>query len=163
MDERTAKQILEDRREADRRRFAKYKERQEALGKRHISGMISAEAYDLLSRERDVTGQSVSAIVERALIGFYGVSKPVPEVEPEPQIEQIEEVESVPDRQDTEKYKDYIISLVRQLKKDGCPSFTKAIDHLNEKGILSVSGSAKLNKGTVSKWMKKRGMTWEDL
>jgi len=68
---RTAEQILADRREADKRRFKRYKERQEALGKRHISGMISAEAYNLLCRERDQTGDSTATIIERALVGFY--------------------------------------------------------------------------------------------
>jgi len=130
------------------RRFARYKERQEAQGKRHISGMISAEAYDLLSRERDQTGASVSSIVEKALIGFYGKSVPVAKLEPE---KEIEKSGSVPDYQDT-GYKEYIIDLVCQLKKEGL-SFRKITAELENRGLRTLAGKDKWNPGTISKWV----------
>ncbi|MBW2011198.1 MAG: hypothetical protein JRI32_06015, partial [Deltaproteobacteria bacterium] len=138
---RTPEQILEDRREAERRRFQRWKEKQEKSGKRHISGMISAEAYDLLSRERDITGASVSSIVEKALIGFYGKLAPVAEVKPEqvtltlPLVEPQQEV--IPDYQD-KGYKDYIVELVRQLKKEGL-SFRQITTELKNRGLKTLA------------------------
>jgi len=155
---RTPEQILENRREAERRRFQRWKDKQEKAGKRHISGMISAEAYNLLSRERDQTGESVSSIVEKALIGFYGKPVPVAEVEPE-EPEQVtltlplveSQQEAIPDYQN-EEYKDYIIALVRQLKKEGL-SFRQITAELKNRGFKTLSGKDQWNPGTISKWV----------
>jgi len=167
---RTAEQILKDRREADKRRFARWKERQEQKGKRHISGMISAEAYDLLSRERDQTGESVSSIVERALIGFYGVSvEPQPEPEPITHKETQEtltlplvdaEPEQTPDipYDDQDKYFEVLIELMKKQKKAGFDGM-QAIKNLNAMGIKYLTG--KQLSSAIFRQMKKRGFDYK--
>jgi len=137
---RTAEEILKDRREADKRRFKRYKERQEAQGKRHISGMISAEAYDLLCRERDKTGDSTATIIEKALLGFYGKSVPVQEVKPEPvTFEEIPETLTGPlvePEQEQQPDADTIIIQMRDAGKE-YPDIEK---YLNDKGLLTPKG-----------------------
>lgn len=141
---RTARQILEDRREADRRRFKRWKERQEKAGKRHISGMISAQAFQVLNQQRAKSGNSISAVIEKALIGFYGE---VPGPEPKPQEPEL--VPALPHYED-KGYKDYIIDQIKTLKQEGL-SFRQIATELESRGLKTLAGKDKWNPGTISK------------
>ena len=58
---------LKERRSTDRRRQQKWRKRQQELGKKQISAMISLKSQILLNREKQRYGESTSEIIERAL------------------------------------------------------------------------------------------------
>ena len=61
---------LSDRQKADRDRRAKWVKRQRVKGKKIISAVISRNAQDVLNSEKERTGESNSAIIERALLNL---------------------------------------------------------------------------------------------
>lgn len=61
---------LKSRRETDRLRQKRWKDHQKALGKKMVSGMISLKAQLILNREKKRTGESNSAILERAILNL---------------------------------------------------------------------------------------------
>ncbi len=63
-----AKEQLEARRKSDRERFKRWKEKQAQAGKRHITAMISGEAYNIICQERDRTGNTTAEVIEQALL-----------------------------------------------------------------------------------------------
>lgn len=58
---------LKERQKTDRLRQQKWRNRQQELGKKQISAMISLKAQILLNREKRRFGESTSEIIERAL------------------------------------------------------------------------------------------------
>jgi len=68
MKEKTASEILEQRRRADAQRVKAWQKRQRKLGKRHFSGLLSAEAYDAMQHIREWTGLSAMAIIEPLIL-----------------------------------------------------------------------------------------------
>ena len=59
---------LKERRRADRERQAQWRRRQLSQGKRQVSAMISLKAQLVLNREKKRTGESNSAVIERAIL-----------------------------------------------------------------------------------------------
>jgi hypothetical protein len=49
-----------------------WKDRQDAMGNKSITVMISGEAKDLLDEEREKTGETTAKILERALLNLLG-------------------------------------------------------------------------------------------
>lgn len=61
---------LKERRDADKKRVTAWRDRQAKEGKKNVSITISKEAYEVLMMEKKRTGESNSAIVERALLAL---------------------------------------------------------------------------------------------
>lgn len=61
---------LKERKETDKKRVAAWRERQAKQGKKNISLVVSQEAYKILQAEKKKTGETHSAIIERALSGL---------------------------------------------------------------------------------------------
>lgn len=59
---------LKERRKSDRERQRRWKARQKAEGKKNITAMISLKSQLILNREKRRTGQSTSAIIEKAIL-----------------------------------------------------------------------------------------------
>jgi hypothetical protein len=74
MDEQTAIEILQKRREGDKARSKKWQQKQIKEGKKHLSCMISSEAHGLLMDERDKSQTTIPEVIERALMGQYASS-----------------------------------------------------------------------------------------
>jgi len=75
MKEKTATEILEQRRRADAQRVKAWQQRQKRLGKRHFSGMLSAEAYDAMQYIREWTGLSAMRIIEPLILKEFEAQK----------------------------------------------------------------------------------------
>lgn len=75
MEEKTAVEILEQRRRADARRVKEWQQRQKKLGKRHFSGLLSAEAYDAMQHIREWTGLSAMEIIEPLILKEFETQK----------------------------------------------------------------------------------------
>jgi hypothetical protein len=61
---------LKERRQTDRIRQQKWRQRQQELGKKQVSVMLSLKAQILLNREKRRSGESTSEIIERALMAL---------------------------------------------------------------------------------------------
>ena len=61
---------LSDRRKADRDRRARWVKRQRVNGKKIVSAVLSRNAQDALCKEKERTGESNSAVIERALLNL---------------------------------------------------------------------------------------------
>ncbi len=59
---------LKERRKSDRERQKRWKARRKAEGKKIITAMISLKSQLILNREKRRTGQSTSAIIEKAIL-----------------------------------------------------------------------------------------------
>ncbi|NNF99733.1 MAG: hypothetical protein HKM93_10165 [Desulfobacteraceae bacterium] len=66
---------LKERRESDRIRQKRWKENQKNKGKKMISAMISLKAQIILNREKKQTGESNSAVIERAILSLADLRK----------------------------------------------------------------------------------------
>ncbi len=66
---------LKERRDADKKRVTAWRKRQAEEGKKNLSITISKEAHEVLIAEKGRTGETNSAIVERALLALIA-SKP---------------------------------------------------------------------------------------
>ncbi len=62
---------LYQRRLADKKRRARWVERQKAEGKKLVSAVLSKEAQAVLNSEKERTGESNSAVIERALLNLH--------------------------------------------------------------------------------------------
>ena len=65
---------VEELRAAANIRAKRWQQKQRASGKKHISGMIDPDVYDLICRERDRTGTTLATILETAVIEKYGTT-----------------------------------------------------------------------------------------
>ena len=61
---------LKERRTTDRERQRRWRERQKQQGNKTITANISLKAQVLLKREKKKTGESTSAVVERAILNL---------------------------------------------------------------------------------------------
>jgi hypothetical protein len=61
---------LTQRRKANRDRRARWVQRQRVNGKKIVSAVISRNAQDVLNSEKERTGESNSAVIERALLNL---------------------------------------------------------------------------------------------
>ncbi len=63
---------LADRRKTDRERQQRWRDRQQRLGKKQVSAMISLKAQLILNREKKRTGKTNSEIIEGAILKLAG-------------------------------------------------------------------------------------------
>lgn len=63
---------LADRRKTDRERQKRWRNRQQHLGKKQVSAMISLKAQLVLTREKKRTGRTNSEIIEEAILKLAG-------------------------------------------------------------------------------------------
>ena len=61
---------LAQRRKANRDRRAKWVQRQRVKGKKIVSAVLSRNAQDVLNSEKERTGESNSAVIERAILNL---------------------------------------------------------------------------------------------
>jgi hypothetical protein len=64
-------------RKKNRKRLQRFYERQKAEGKKRVSLLLSANAYTKLRSDRDNTGSTLNAIVEKALLEYGSDSNTV--------------------------------------------------------------------------------------
>jgi|GEM_PF-4106745 len=58
----------EERKETDRKRLQRHRKKLAEQGKKSVNAVISKEAYEALSQEKERTGESNSAVIERLLL-----------------------------------------------------------------------------------------------
>ncbi len=63
---------LADRRKTDRERQKRWRDRQQSMGKKQVSAMISLKAQLILNREKKRTGRTNSEIIETAILKLGG-------------------------------------------------------------------------------------------
>ena len=63
---------LADRRKTDRERQKRWRDRQQSMGKKQVSAMISLKAQLILNREKKRTGRTNSEIIETAILMLGG-------------------------------------------------------------------------------------------
>ncbi len=75
---------LKQRRLSDQRRQKRFREAQLAEGKRPVTAFISKKAQDVLNEKKTETGETNSAIIERAILNL----RPKPQLrrKPKPQL-----------------------------------------------------------------------------
>jgi len=64
------KKTLMQRRKTDRERQKRFRERLEADGKKAVTAILRPEAQARLEKERKITGETYSQIIERAILGL---------------------------------------------------------------------------------------------
>lgn len=64
------------------RRVKRWQEKQRAAGKRPVNVMIDQGAVDLIDQEQQTTGDTMSEVVERAIVQTYGSTEPEPVAQP---------------------------------------------------------------------------------
>ncbi len=63
---------IADRRKTDRERQKRWRDRQQRIGKKQVSAMISLKAQLILNREKKRTGKTNSEIIETAILKLGG-------------------------------------------------------------------------------------------
>jgi hypothetical protein len=66
---------LKERRHSDRRRQARWREKQRQDGKKQVSAMLSLKAQIILNREKKRSGASNSEVLERAILLLAGQAR----------------------------------------------------------------------------------------
>jgi hypothetical protein len=66
---------LKERRHSDRRRQARWREKQRRDGKKQVSAMLSLKAQIILNREKKRSGASNSEVIERAILLLAGQAR----------------------------------------------------------------------------------------
>lgn len=84
MDEETAIRKLEEQQKKGRARYARWQEKQLKAGKKHISCMISKEAYGFLTRKRKEIDVPIAELIERAIFHYCSAYSTTNKPEPEP-------------------------------------------------------------------------------
>lgn len=162
----------------DKERFKRWREKQKARGRKHISLILSLEATDKLNRERDRTGESIAQIINRLLLNLGEVaskqkidvaskqeldvtSKRLPVASKrtetkaksliDPEI--LEEVKADPI--DPEKQRK--IDMVIELRAQGL-SFQRIADYMSKQGETTLSGRGTWRQGAVGKILRKAGI-----
>jgi len=72
------KKTLEEIRATGNARAKRYQQSQREMGKKHLTVLVSQDAMDIITRQRQRTGATVSKVVESAIMVAYG--DPEPEV-----------------------------------------------------------------------------------
>jgi hypothetical protein len=67
-----AKQTGSEYREKNRIRLQRFYERQAASGKKRVSAQVSDEAYRLLTNQKEQSGESMSTLIDQAVMVAYG-------------------------------------------------------------------------------------------
>jgi hypothetical protein len=67
-----AKQTGSEYREKNRIRLQRFYERQAASGKKRVSALVSDEAYRLLADQKEQSGESMSTLIDQAVMVAYG-------------------------------------------------------------------------------------------
>ena len=128
---------------SNKERQKQWKERQRHGGKKMITVMLSDEAYNLLAKTKEETGDLFPNIIERAIFNLCLVTSN----------ENIEKIETINPIKETpqERSKEETLKLIVELKEKQNLSFEKIAQRLNREGIMTFSGTGKWHGKTVYK------------
>ncbi|MFZ5569395.1 MAG: hypothetical protein ACOZF0_03245 [Thermodesulfobacteriota bacterium] len=149
--ERVLAEKMKARLAGERDRQRRWRSRQKERGCKSVAGMISSVAYALLMEEKKRTGERLSDILERAIMGLCGkgknnvlnnvISNEAPGVEPT--------VKNQPDQLAE------IISKIENMRIDQRLPFNEIARRLNESGFQAPDGQGLWEGRLVYQLLKK--------
>jgi len=162
------KKTLEEIRATGNARAKRYQQLQRALGKKHLTVLVSQDAMDIITGQRQRTGATVSKVVESAIMMAYGDPEPevfkpaceplehlpelvpelTPETAPEPMVDQETELSDYHGKSLSLDEKDSVIIKVVELYP-GRKDAQKRAEILNRAGVPRGKGKAPWDSKSV--------------
>jgi hypothetical protein len=128
---------MEKRLAGERDRQRRWRLRQKEKGLKPIAGMISSEAISILNAQKKKTGETVSEILEKAILNLSAATMlpPAQETSPVPTFDDSPEPKNEPN-----EYKRDILNNIKKMRREDNLPFNEIARIFNEKGLKTLSG-----------------------
>lgn len=131
----------------ERDRQHRWRLRQKEKGLQPVAGMISKEAGRILHAEKKITGETTSAILEKAILNLpsiitstsEGIFRPAPEL-----------LSDIPSQKENSlEYKEGIFNKIRSMRRENNLPFNEIAKIFNEDGLKTLSGDEAWDGKTI--------------
>ena len=122
---------------SERGRQRKWRLRQKEKGLKPVAGMVSGEAFAILKKEKQKTGETVSRILEKALLNLSTSMEPVAS----PPLPAAAGTEENPKQEmDFEQRKADVHAKIKKMRTEDNLPFNEIARFFNEEGLETLSG-----------------------
>lgn len=137
---------------SERDRQRKWRLRQKEKGLKPVAGMVSGEAFAILKEEKRKTGETVSRILEKAILNLSESIESAEEV-PAPDAAA---VGRPPEQEiDSEQFKADVGEKIKKLRTEDNLPFNEIARLFNEEGLKTLSGEPKWDGKNIYSIFKK--------
>lgn len=138
---------MKARMEKERERQRRWRSRQKKKGLKSVAGMISEKAFDIIQRQKKITGEKVSDILERAILNLEDVMPDNITADDSDHVTNNEPpVAQTPRNVVSEEE---IISRIMEMRATENMPFNEIAKRFNNDGLATISGTGNWDGKTV--------------
>ena len=131
---------------SERDRQYRWRLRQKEKGLHPVAGMISKEASNILHAEKKITGETTSAILEKAILNLPSITStsekifcPAPDLLTDISLQ----------KENSLEYKESIYNKIRKMRRENNLPFNEIAKIFNEDGLKTLSGDEAWDGKTI--------------
>ncbi|MBA4366318.1 MAG: hypothetical protein C0403_01615 [Desulfobacterium sp.] len=125
---------------SERDRQHRWRLRQKEKGLQPIAGMVSKEAVRILNAEKEITGETTSTILEKAILNLPSTITSTSEDIFCPAPDLLSDIPSP--KENSMEYKESIFNRIKKMRREDNLPFNEIAKIFNEEGLKTLSGDA---------------------